>query len=253
LTSAHMGNMISPVEIEGENAFVNRFRVLVVDDEERIVNFLRVKLKALGYEVLTGSDGREAVEQAQAQDPDLIVLDLLMPKTDGFEALRQIRNFSPVPVIILSAKGADADKIKGLGLGADDYLQKPFNPDELVARIEAVRRRIEPADRRTFPDALTVGALRVDFEGRRAVVNGKEEHLTRIEWLLLSELARNAGRLMTYEELLTRVWGPEYRNDVQTLRTWISRLRFKLDRGTGTEALIRTIPKTGYVMDVPQE
>jgi len=231
---------------------MNRFRILVVDDEERIVNLLRVKLKALGYEVLTASDGVGAVEQVQAQEPDLVVLDLLMPRMDGLEALKQIRSFSPVPVIILSAKGSDADKIKGLGLGADDYLQKPFNPDELVARIEAVKRRMEPGEKRKSPEPMTVGGLSVDFEGRRVLVNGVEEHLTRIEWLLLSELARNAGRLMTYEELLSRVWGPEYRDDVQTLRTWISRLRYKLDKGSGDPGLIRTVPKTGYVIDLPQ-
>src|SRR4030042_2568274 len=117
-------------------------RVLVVDDEKRIVNFLRSKLKASGYEVFTASDGVQGLEQAQTQEPDLIVLDLVMPRMDGFEALRQLRIFSTVPVIILTAKGDDADKIKGLTLGADDYLQKPFNPDELVARIEAVRRRL---------------------------------------------------------------------------------------------------------------
>lgn len=231
---------------------MNRYRVLVVDDEERIVNFLRVKLKALGYEVLTAADGVEALEKVQAQEPDLIVLDLLMPRMDGFETIKELRSFSPVPVIILSAKGADADKIKGLGLGADDYLQKPFNPDELVARIEAVKRRMEPAEKRGGPESMVIGGLNINFDGRRVIVNGEEEHLTRIEWLLLIELARNVGRLMTYEELLTRVWGPEYRDDVQTLRTWISRLRYKLEKGSEDSSLIRTIPKTGYIMDLPQ-
>lgn len=228
---------------------MKRFRVLVVDDEERIVNFLRVKLKASGYDVLTAGNGVEAVEQAEAQEPDLVVLDLLMPRMDGFEALKQLRSFSSVPVIILSAKGADADKIKGLGLGADDYLPKPFNPDELVARIEAVRRRLAPSDRRGTPQPLRAGDVSIDFGARRVFVKGEEEHLTRIEWLLVSELARNAGRLMTYEELLTRVWGPEYRNDVQTLRTWVSRLRYKLEKKPGSPRLIRTVPKTGYIME----
>jgi len=230
---------------------VKQFRILIVDDEERILNFLRAKLRALGYEVLTAGNGLEAVEQAQAQEPDLIVLDLIMPKMDGFETLKEVRSFSSVPVIILSAKGADVDKIKGLGLGADDYLQKPFNPDELVARIEAVRRRLQPAERRRTPEPLSVGDLTVDFEGQCVVLRGKQEHLTRIEWLLLSELARNAGRLMLYEDLLTRIWGPEYRDDVQILRTWISRLRYKLENDLNNPKLIRTIPKTGYIMDLP--
>ena len=230
---------------------MKQFRILVVDDEERILNFLRTKLKALGYEALTASNGLEAVEQAQAQEPDLIVLDLIMPKMDGFETLKELRSFSSVPVIILSAKGADVDKIKGLDLGADDYLQKPFNPDELVARIEALRRRLQPAERRRTPEPLSVGDLTIDFGGQCVVLRGKQEHLTRIEWLLLSELARNAGRLMLYEDLLTRIWGPEYRDDVQILRTWISRLRYKLENDPNNPKLIRTIPKTGYIMDLP--
>lgn len=227
------------------------FRILVVDDEERILNFLRSKLRASGYEVLTASNGFQALEQAQAQEPDLIVLDLIMPKMDGFETLKKLRSFSTVPVIILSARGANADKIKGLGLGADDYLPKPFNPDELVARIDAVRRRLEPAERRKIPELFPLGDVTIDFKRRSVVVRGEEKSLTRIEWLLLSELARNAGRLMLYEELLTRVWGPEYRNDVQILRTWISRLRRKLERDPNNPKLIRTIPKTGYIMNQP--
>ena len=230
---------------------MKQFRILIVDDEERILNFLSTKLKALGYGVLTASNGLEALEQAQAQEPDLIVLDLIMPKMDGFETLKELRSFSSVPVIILSAKGADVDKIKGLGLGADDYLQKPFNPDELVARIEAVRRRLQPAEGRRTPEPLSVGDLTVDFERQCIVLRGKQEHLTRIEWLLLSELARNAGRLMLYEDLLTRIWGPEYRDDVQILRTWISRLRYKLENDPKNPKLICTMPKTGYIMELP--
>jgi len=230
---------------------VKRFRILVVDDEERVLNFLRAKLKGSGYEVLMASNGLEALEQAQAQEPDLIVLDLLMPKMDGFETLKELRSFSAVPVIILSAKGADADKIRGLGLGADDYLPKPFNPDELVARVEAVRRRLEPASKRKALDSLSFGDVGIDFKRRSVVARSEEKYLTRIEWLVLSELAHNAGRLMLYEELLTRVWGPEYRNDVQLLRTWVSRLRHKLEKDPNNPQLIRTIPKTGYIIDQP--
>ena len=230
---------------------MKRFRILVVDDEERILNFLGAKLKALGYDVLTANSGYKAIEQAQAQEPDLVVLDLMMPKMDGFETLKTLRSFSAVPVIILSAKGADQDKIRGFDLGADDYLQKPFNPDELVARIEAVRRRVESSERHIMPEMLSLGSLTVDFKGRKVLVDGEERHLTRIEWLLLSELAHNAGRLMLYEELLGRVWGPEYRDDVQTLRTWISRLRYKIEQDPKNTLVIRTIHKTGYIMDVP--
>ena len=227
---------------------MRRFRILVVDDEERILNFLSTKLKASGYEVLTAGDGVTGLEQVQAQEPDLVVLDLLMPKMDGLDMLKQLRTFSPVPVIILTAKGADTDRIKGLQLGADDYLPKPFNPDELVARIEAIRRRLEPDERRKIPEVLELGNITVDFRKRNVLVNGQEKYLTRTEWLLLSQLINNAGRLMLYEELLTQVWGPEYRDDVQILRTWISRLRSKLESDPDNP-LIRTVPKTGYIID----
>jgi two-component system KDP operon response regulator KdpE len=223
----------------------------LVDDEERILNFLKAKLKATGYEVLTASNGIEALEQAQGQSPDLMVLDVVMPKLDGFETLKRLRAFSSIPVLILSARGGDVDKIKGLALGADDYLPKPFNPDELVARIEAVRRRIEPAQRGRTVESLSLGDVEIDFQRHSVAVRGEEKPLTRIEWLLLSELARNVGRLITYEQLLTRVWGPEYRDDVQLLRTWMSRLRYKLEREPNRPRLIRTMPKTGYIIDQP--
>ncbi len=232
---------------------MKRFRILVVDDEERIVNFLTSKLKASGYEVLTASDGVKGLEQAQAQEPDLIVLDLLMPKMNGLEMLKELRSFSAVPVIILTAKGEDADRIKGLQLGADDYLPKPFNPDELVARIEAIRRRMQPAQKDKAPEVLRIGDVTIDFSKRQVLVGGESKYLTRTEWLLLSQLANNAGRLMLYEELLTRVWGPEYRDDIQILRTWLSRLRRKLQSDPRSPQLIRTMPKAGYIIDLPQD
>jgi two-component system KDP operon response regulator KdpE len=229
---------------------MRQFRVLVVDDEQHILNFLSSKLKASGYEVFTATNGVEALEQVEAQEPDLVVLDVLMPKRDGFETLKEIRTLSPVPVIILSAKGTNADKVKGLSLGADDYLAKPFSPDELIARIEAVRRRLSSSEKRKAYDRLSLGDLVIDFKKRLVIVRGKEARLTRIEWLLLSELAQNAGKLMLYSDLLTRIWGPEYRDDVQILRTWISRLREKIENEPDSPKLIRTIPKTGYMMDV---
>jgi len=229
---------------------MRQFRVLLVDDEQRILNFLSSKLRASGYGVLIASNGVEALEQVQAQEPDLVVLDILMPKKDGLETLKELRTFSPVSVIILSAKGTNADKVKGLSLGADDYLAKPFSPDELIARIEAVRRRLSPDDKRRIRDQLSLGDLVIDFKKRLVIVRGKEARLTRIEWLLLSELAQNAGSLMLYSDLLTRIWGPEYRDDLQILRTWISRLREKIEREPNNPKLIRTIPKTGYIMDL---
>jgi two-component system KDP operon response regulator KdpE len=228
---------------------VKQFRVLIADDEPRIIKFLDLKLKASGYDVLIANNGQEALAQVQAQDPDLLVLDVVMPGMDGFETLKQVRAVSSIPVIILSAREANTDKIKGLKLGADDYLAKPFNPDELVARIEAVRRRLAPAENRKVVDSITLENVIINLKNRSVSVEGKEVQLTRIEWLLLSELARNRGKLMLYGELLTRVWGPEYRDDVQILRTWISRLRHKIEKDPDNPVFIRTMSKTGYIID----
>jgi len=183
------------------------------------------------------------------QEPDLVVLDVMMPKKDGFETLKELRTFSPVPVIMLSARGDDSDRIKGLGLGADDYIAKPFNPDELVARIEAIRRRLTSLERKNIPRELIIQGLNINFDERRLIVRGKEVKLTRLEWLLLSELAINAGHLMTYYDLLSGIWGPEYRDDVQILRTWISRLRQKIEIDPATPKFIIMVPKTGYIFN----
>jgi two-component system KDP operon response regulator KdpE len=228
---------------------MKRFTILLVDDEERILNFLKTKLKLLNYEIILAQNGIEALDQIQGQEPDLVVLDVVMPKKDGFETLKELRSFSSVPVIMLSARGDDSDRIKGLGLGADDYLPKPFNPDELVARIEAIRRRLNLPERKTLPKELLIHDLNINFDERRIVVRGKEVKLTRIEWLLLNELAGNAGHLMVYYDLLARVWGPEYRDDVQILRTWISRLRQKIEINPTHPKIIGTVPKTGYIFN----
>lgn len=230
---------------------MKQFRILIVDDEPRILKFLELKLKSSGYEVLTAANGRDAVTQLQAGEPDMVVLDVIMPGMDGFETLKQIRTFSSTPVIILSARESNTDKIKGLQIGADDYLAKPFNPDELVARVEAVRRRLSPPENRKVVDEITLGYITINLKNHVVNVDGKETKLTRIEWLLLGELVRNSGKLMLYGELLTRVWGPEYRDDVQILRTWVSRLRRKIEADSGRPPLIHTVPKTGYMIEAP--
>lgn len=230
---------------------MKKFTILVVDDDQQILDFLRPKLKGAGYNVLTATNGIEALEQAKAQDPDLLVLDMIMPEKNGLETLKEIRHFSAVPVIVLSARGADVDKIRGLELGADDYLSKPFNPDELLARIKALRRRFEPAEARKALRTLSFGDLNIDFEKRAVAAGSEEKYLTNIEWLLLGELARNAGRLVTYNYLLTRVWGPEYRDDIQLVRSGVSRLRHKLEKDPDNPRLIRNLPKAGYIMNQP--
>jgi len=231
----------------GSKQSFKKYRLLVVDDEERILNFLRSNLKTHGYEVVTANNGIQALEQFHANHPDLILLDILMPKMNGVEVLKEIRGFSTVPVIFLSAKGNEQDKISGLDLGADDYVAKPFSPDELVSRIEAVMRRFKPDDSK-IPDELTVGDMAIDFKAHTVVVRGSKIYLTRIEWLLLSELALNADRLMSSRDLLVRIWGAEYRDDIQFLRTWISRLRRKIEEKPDDPKIIVTVTKMGYVL-----
>jgi DNA-binding response OmpR family regulator len=230
---------------------MKRFTILITDDDEQVLDFLKPKLRNAGYNVLTAGNGIEALEKVKIEEPNLLVLDLIMPKMDGFETLKELRNFSAIPVIVLSGRGADTDKIKGLELGADDYLSKPFNPDELISRIQAVRRRLEPAETRKNLQSLFFEELTVEFDKHLIIVGGEEKKLTNIEWLLLSELARNAGRLVTYHHLLTTVWGAEYRDDVQLVRAWMSRLRRKIEKDPDSSTLIRTFSKVGYIMNLP--
>jgi DNA-binding response OmpR family regulator len=228
---------------------MKRFTILLVDDEERILTFLKTKLRLLGYDVVVAGDGIEALEQIQAQDPDLVILDVMLPNLDGFSTLKELRTFSSVPVIMLSARGDASDKIKGLGLGADDYLPKPFSPDELVARIDAVKRRLNYSERKKIAREFSLNNLYVNFDERRVTLGGKEVKLTKIEWSLLSEMAANPGHLMLYSDLLSRIWGPEYRDDIQILRTWVSRLRQKIESDPKNPQIITTVPKTGYIFN----
>lgn len=235
--------------LEATGPDLKQFRILVIDDEPRILNFLKLKLEMSGYKVMTAGNGPQALEMLAMDRPDLIVLDVLMPGMDGFEVLQRIRTESSVPVIILSARESSDDKVKGLQLGADDYLAKPFSPDELVARIESVRRRLLPEDERIAADVITLGHVTVDLNRHRVVIDDSEIPLTRIEWLLMLEFTRNAGKLLLYDDLLTKIWGPEFRDDIQILRTWVSRLRRKIEEDPDHPRLIRTVPKTGYMID----
>jgi two-component system, OmpR family, KDP operon response regulator KdpE len=226
---------------------LKKWKLLVVDDEIRVVKFLKSNLEALGYEVVTASNGLEAIEKYHANQPDLILLDVVMPKMNGIDVLKELRGFSMVPVIFLSAKGNELDKITGLDMGADDYVPKPFSPDELVSRIEAVMRRFRPNEPK-IPQELSLGDITIDFKAHKVIVRGNLIYLTRLEWLLLSELAINVDHLMTYEELLVRIWGIEYRDDVQFLRTWISRLRRKIEEKPDDPRIILTVTKMGYIL-----
>lgn len=225
--------------------------ILVVDDEPPIVRLVKAKLRVDGYEVLTAGRGDEALEVVKQESPDLVVLDVMMPDMDGFETLRRMRKFSNVPVVMLTARGGDMDKLKGLQSGADDYITKPFNPDELEARIAAVLRRTVGVQQAESEAVLQYPGLTIDLE-RKIVMAGEEEvRLSRTEWDLLSQLAGNAGRVMMHTELLSRIWGPEYRNETQYLRTWVSRLRAKLEPEDNSLTLITTYPGMGYRFESP--
>jgi len=183
----------------------------------------------------------------------LVILDLMMPGMDGFETLRRIRARSKVPVIMLTARASDADTLKGLQGGADDYVTKPFNPDELAARVTAVLRRSQgglPAGGRTV---LSYPGVEIDLDRRRVFVGEAEARLSRTEWALLDQLAANVGRVMLHGELLSRIWGPEFRDEAHYLRTWISRLRTKLNSGVADQTLITTFPGVGYRLEPPAE
>lgn len=221
--------------------------VLAVDDEVGILRLLKLELAPQGFRVLTAPSGQAALHAAEEQKPDLVLLDIVMPDMSGLEVMRRLRERSSVPIIILTAKNTDADKITGLDMGADDYVPKPFNPEELSARVRAVLRRSLKTNHSA--NVLRVGEVEIDFDRRLVKKQGRVVTLTRTEWLLLQVLAANAGRVMLNAELLTRVWGPEYRNDLQYLRVWVSRLRRKLEHDRSQPSLIRTFHGIGYMFN----
>lgn len=230
-----------------------RISVLVVDDEPRILRFVRAELESDGYRVLAATSGRQAIDLHEAERPALVILDLIMPDMDGFDVLRRIRVAARTPVIVLTARASDVDKIRGLDLGADDYLTKPFNPEELAARMRAVLRRAQGPSSADDRNRFIAGDVEVDLDRRRVTVAGDEVSLSPTEWQLLANLISNAGRVILHEDLLGMTWGPEYRNDLQYLRVWVSRLRRKLGERPGRPSLIRTVPGVGYIIKEPDD
>src|SRR3954470_14244770 len=226
--------------------------ILAVDDEAGILRLIKLELSSQGFRVVVANDGEEALRIAEQQRPDIVVLDILMPDMTGLEVMRRLRERSQVPVILLTGKDHDEDKVRGLELGADDYLVKPFNPDELSARVRAVlRRSVSPSS--GAGSTVTVGNIEIDLNRRLVKKDGVVIALTRTEWMLLQHLATNAGRVMLNAELLSKVWGPEYRDDLQYLRVWISRLRSKLEADPSKPAIIKTLPGIGYLLDAESE
>jgi len=230
-------------------SLMNKPLVLVVDDDHKILRLLRIEFTAQGFQVLMAERGNDALDLLERQRPDIVVLDIIMPGMDGLEVLKRIREKSGVPVILLTAKGTDSDKIMGLELGADDYLPKPFNPEELTARVRAVLRRSQMREAPSNGNSLVCGNITIDLARRTVFVNGKVVVLSRTEWQLLQQLCANAGRVMLHEDLLTRTWGAEYRDDIQYLRVWISRLRQKLEENPAEPKYIRTVQGIGYILE----
>ncbi|MBV9603932.1 MAG: response regulator transcription factor [Solirubrobacterales bacterium] len=219
-----------------------RPRVLVVDDEQQILRALRVILRESGFEALPASTGEEALDVAALQPPDAAIVDLLLPDMDGVELCRRLREWTQMPMIVLSAVGDEDAKVRALAAGADDYVTKPFGPRELIARLQANLRRIAPGPEEA---QVRVDGLEVDLARRAVQVAGQEVHLTPTEFDLLRQLVRNRGRLMTHRELLTAVWGPGYSEDTQVLRAHIANLRRKIEPPEGRR-FIRTDPGVGY-------
>jgi two-component system, OmpR family, KDP operon response regulator KdpE len=219
-----------------------RPRVLVVDDEQQILRALRVILREAGFEALPASSGEEALDVAAVQPPDAAIIDLLLPDMDGFELCRRLREWTQMPMIVLSAVGDEDAKVRALAAGADDYVTKPFGPRELVARLEANLRRITPGPGEA---QVTVDGLEIDLARHTVRVDGDEVHLTPTEFDLLRRLATNRGRLLTHRDLLESVWGPGYAEDTQVLRAHIANLRRKIEPPEGPR-FIRTDPGVGY-------
>lgn len=252
-------------------------RVLVVDDDPKIAQFVSSNLQARGYDIVKAGDGEEALDKAQEAKPDLMLLDLSLPKIEGLEVLRRLHPQRSFPIIILSALDDEASKIEALDLGADDYLTKPFGIGELLARLRAAFRRIDNGIKPGFihlPGTGTApateavneplgegldssgryfraGPIEVDLEGRVVKVNGKEVALTPTEYSLLQQLVTNAGKILTHRELLQKVWGPEYGGETEYLRTYIKQLRRKLEPDPTHPIYLLTVPSTGYRFRLP--
>jgi two-component system KDP operon response regulator KdpE len=228
-------------------------KILVVEDEPRVVRLVSEVLKAVGYRVVAAASGESAIEMFALEQPDLVLLDILLPHgPDGYEVCQRIREFSNVPVIMLTAKARESEILKGFDVGADDYLTKPFSAKELVARVRAVLRRSERAGEGA-PPRLQCGELEFDFARRTVKVRGVPVHLTRTEYALLRELALHANRVVTHDDLLKTVWGTEYRNDVDYLRAYVRYLRRKLEADPADPRFILTSQGVGYMLACPEE
>jgi len=225
---------------------MKKTRILIVDDELSILKYLHANLEAEGYEVLMAMNGVQALQMLEAELPDLVVLDIMMPEMDGLEVCRRLREWSQIPVIMLSARDDESDKVNCLDLGADDYITKPFGKDEFTARVRAVMRRAEAASPTPTIPSIKSGDLEINFSQRKVTVKGKEVALTATEYALLQELALNVGKVLTYTYLLQKVWGTDYADEREYLHVFVSRLRAKLEADPKNPRYITTVSSVGY-------
>ncbi|WP_394847323.1 response regulator [Pendulispora brunnea] len=221
-------------------------RILVVEDEPQMQKFLRASLTSHGYRVVESSTGGDGLVQAQAHNPDLVLLDLGLPDMDGLEVTKGLRAWTTTPIIVISARGQEEDKIRALDEGADDYLTKPFNTGELMARIRVALRHAMRAGLEKPEPVLAVGGLKMDLDRRQVFVEGDEVHLTPIEYKLLTVLMKNAGKVLTHRQLLKDVWGPAYASQTQYLRVYMVQLRHKLEKEPARPRYLVTEPGVGY-------
>jgi two-component system KDP operon response regulator KdpE len=222
-------------------------RALVVEDDPNIVDLIRSNLAVRGFDTVVSLDGLRALNLLETEDPDIVLLDLMLPEVDGFELCQLIREQSPVAIIVISARGGERDKVTALNMGADDYLTKPFSIEELLARITATLRRTRPGEAapRATPTLITIGQLEIDLASQQVRRDGAAVHLTPTEFALLRELAINRGKLLTHAHLLRRVWGRGYETETEYVRVYIRRLRAKLEP-QGADPVILTQPRAGY-------
>jgi two-component system KDP operon response regulator KdpE len=216
---------------------------LVIDDEVQIRRLLRVALQSAGYQVAEAAEGQAGISEAALRKPNVLILDLGLPDMDGTEALRRIREWSEVPVLVASVREGAEDKIAALDAGADDYVTKPFDTAELLARLRAIQRRAEPGNQ---PAEFVCGSLRINFASRTVTIDGREAHLTPIEYSLLRHLALNAGKVVTQRQLLREVWGPNAEEQSQYLRVHLTHVRRKLSDAGFDAKRLRTEPGIGY-------
>jgi two-component system, OmpR family, KDP operon response regulator KdpE len=221
--------------------------VLIVEDDPNIVDLMRSNLVVRGFDTVVSTDGSRALQLLETEEPDIVLLDLMLPEVDGFDLCRQIRESSTVGVIVVSARGGERDKVTALNVGADDYMTKPFSIEELLARITATLRRTRVPDspEHTVPALVVVGDVHIDLVAQQVSRGGEAVHLTRTEFALLRELALHRGKLLTHAHLLRRVWGAGYETETEYVRVYVRRLRAKLE-AEGEQPLILTHPRVGY-------